>query len=632
MSNSSSGRPKKRAKISNVNKYLQHIPTAQSYEVSYAHRDVITGICMSNVHAMLISASADGIVKFWKRTAPPTKSGPASESPCIEFVKSYQSHSGPVICLTCNAQQNLAATISTDNVIKFYDVANFDVSGYISASDILQENNTKLAPHCCFIDKNQTNLAIGTTSGVILICDSLALNFITSVKLHGSNIVAMKYNILYGVVISADSTGVVEVWRGDEGNVGDSPDRKTNNAKWSSKMATDLYHFMKNKTKIASVVISKNGQRFAILDNKFSAHVYDYFTCKILCSFDESVANYDPAKVADESKVEIKIDQFEYGKRCAVEAEIFDTNIPTGGDITDESVLTKSLQKIGMEFVGDNGRCLVIPNSGAGLTIYDTITKSKVQTIGSNDASQLRYLTLELGDSNFKLDQQTLLAQTPSASNLAIDHEAKDKLDPLLIATCFNKKRIYLFSNHESNIPERDILNEPPEIELTGDIEDGANKLATQAILRTTMGDIHLKLFPDLTPKTVENFVTHARNGYYDDVVFHRVIKGFMIQTGDPLGDGTGGESIWGGEFPDEFHRTLRHDRPFTLSMANAGPNTNGSQFFITTVPTPWLDSKHTVFGRVVAGMDVVSAIENVKADDDRPIEDISISSVDITD
>ena len=137
-------------------------------------------------------------------------------------------------------------------------------------------------------------------------------------------------------------------------------------------------------------------------------------------------------------------------------------------------------------------------------------------------------------------------------------------------------------------------------------------KLGQVAKLGTTMGDIVIKLFPDEVPKTIENFVTHARNNYYDGVIFHRVIKGFMVQTGDPLGDGTGGKSIWGGEFEDEFVRSLRHDRPFTVSMANAGPNTNGSQFFITTIPTPWLDNKHTVFGRVVGGMDVVQAIEKV--------------------
>uniref|UniRef100_A0A8B9NE06 Peptidyl-prolyl cis-trans isomerase n=1 Tax=Accipiter nisus TaxID=211598 RepID=A0A8B9NE06_9AVES len=131
-------------------------------------------------------------------------------------------------------------------------------------------------------------------------------------------------------------------------------------------------------------------------------------------------------------------------------------------------------------------------------------------------------------------------------------------------------------------------------------------------------------------PKTVENFCVHSRNGYYNGHIFHRIIKGFMIQTGDPTGTGMGGESIWGGEFEDEFHSTLRHDRPYTLSMANAGPNTNGSQFFITVVPTPWLDNKHSVFGRVTKGMEVVQRISNVKVNPktDKPYEDISIINI----
>jgi peptidylprolyl isomerase domain and WD repeat-containing protein 1 len=109
--------------------------------------------------------------------------------------------------------------------------------------------------------------------------------------------------------------------------------------------------------------------------------------------------------------------------------------------------------------------------------------------------------------------------------------------------------------------------------------------LGTGAILRTTKGDIHMRLFPDAAPKAVENFVTHSKNGYYDNLIFHRVIKGFMVQTGCPFGDGTGGDSVWGSDFEDEFSREFKHDRPFTVSMANAGPNTNGSQFFVTVAP-----------------------------------------------
>lgn len=104
-----------------------------------------------------------------------------------------------------------------------------------------------------------------------------------------------------------------------------------------------------------------------------------------------------------------------------------------------------------------------------------------------------------------------------------------------------------------------------------------------------------------------------------------------MLQTGDPLGDGTGGESIWKKEFQDEFVRTLKHDRPYTVSMANAGPNTNGSQFFITTVPTPWLDNKHTVFGRVTKGFEVVSLIENLKVNKlDKPYDTVKIISTEV--
>jgi cyclophilin family peptidyl-prolyl cis-trans isomerase len=146
------------------------------------------------------------------------------------------------------------------------------------------------------------------------------------------------------------------------------------------------------------------------------------------------------------------------------------------------------------------------------------------------------------------------------------------------------------------------------------------------ATFHTEKGDIVIELFADKVPSTVNNFVFLARQGFYDDTIFHRVIANFMAQGGDPTGTGRGGP---GYRFKDEFHPSLRHDKPGILSMANAGPNTNGSQFFITHVPTPWLDNKHAVFGQVTSGMDVVLAIP--ERDPQRPQSPgVKLSSVEI--
>ncbi|PKR83857.1 peptidylprolyl isomerase [Heyndrickxia camelliae] len=174
--------------------------------------------------------------------------------------------------------------------------------------------------------------------------------------------------------------------------------------------------------------------------------------------------------------------------------------------------------------------------------------------------------------------------------------------------------------------------------------------------MKTNMGSIKIKLFPEFAPKTVENFVTHSENGYYEGIIFHRVINGFMIQGGDPSGNGTGGQSIYGATFEDEFSPQLFNFRG-ALSMANAGPNTNGSQFFIVQSKqidpsmkaqleqagypeqivneymekggTPWLDFRHTVFGQVVEGMDVVDKIAEVKTNmRDKPEDDVVIEKI----
>ncbi|ASZ08132.1 MULTISPECIES: peptidylprolyl isomerase [Enterococcus] len=186
---------------------------------------------------------------------------------------------------------------------------------------------------------------------------------------------------------------------------------------------------------------------------------------------------------------------------------------------------------------------------------------------------------------------------------------------------------------------------------------DLANEKGPKATIKTNRGDITVQLFPELAPKTVQNFIELAKKGYYDGVIFHRVIPDFMIQGGDPTGTGMGGESIYGESFEDEFSRELFNLRG-ALSMANAGPNTNGSQFFIVNnenVPanmlgqlegagfpaevieaykgggTPWLDFRHTVFGHVVEGMTVVDEIANVqRGPQDRPVHDVVIETIEI--
>ncbi|KAK1050129.1 Peptidyl-prolyl cis-trans isomerase cyp15 [Friedmanniomyces endolithicus] len=230
-------------------------------------------------------------------------------------------------------------------------------------------------------------------------------------------------------------------------------------------------------------------------------------------------------------------------------------------------------------------------------------------------------------------DESITIQMAASDNPLLAESEARDAM---LVTTGASKSRFYMFTNTtQISKSDRDIHNEKPKTlnlhpKASAEAASRNSRMATTATLHTTLGDIHLRLYPQHAPKAVENFTIHVREGYYNNLIFHRVIRKFMIQTGDPLGDGTGGESIWGKEFEDEFTPELRHDRPYVLSMANAGPKTNASQFFITTGEAAWLDGKHTIFGRCVRGMEVVHAIENVRVWKEKPVEDVKIVDVSV--
>jgi len=312
------------------------------------------------------------------------------------------------------------------------------------------------------------------------------------------------------------------------------------------------------------------------------------------------------------------IDEIDYGKRMAVEKEYFSHFTVPSGELMPADVQSTN----------------VIFDASGNFILYPTLLGIKQVNIVTN-----RLCSIIGKVENTERFCVAALYQGKSKGSVAAGtFKPFAQEDPTLFVAAFKKQRFYLFTRREPVEPQgqedigRDIFNERPTADMTSAPTLTPAVLGQAAVVHTTVGDIHLKLFPQECPKTVENFVTHSRNAYYNGHIFHRVIKGFMIQSGDPNGDGTGGQSIWGADFEDEFTRALKHDRPGTVSMANAGTlNTNGSQFFITTVPIPSLDNKHTVFARVTKGMDIVQQIEKVKTDsDDKPLDEVKIVNIKI--
>lgn len=588
--------PKARAKrpLQFEQAYLDSLPSANMYEKSYMHRDVVTHVAVSAAD-FFITGSVDGHLKFWKKK-------PIG----IEFAKHFRSHLGPIEGLAVSLDGLLCCTISNDQSVKIYDVVNYDMMAMIhlpyvpgSAEWVYKQGDVK------------ARLAISDRNSLVVhIYDARAGSNepIISKEIHLEPVKVMKYNPVFDTVISVDAKGLIEYWSPTTLKFPESE------VKFRLKSDTNLFEIVKCKTSVSTMEVSPDGKQFSITSPDRRIRVFWFRTGKLRTVYDESLEVAQDLQRSDAPMY--RLEAIDFGRRMAVDKEIEKTETaPQPNAIFDES---------------------------SNFLIYATLLGIKVVNLQTNKVARIlgkvenndRFLQIALyqGDRSSKK-----VRKIPTAA--ANVNESKDPLtDPTLLCCAFKKHRIYLFSRREPEEPEdatkgRDVFNEKPppdELLAVSDIGKAATtSLPDTVILHTTMGDVHMRLYPEECPKTVENFTTHCRNGYYDNLIFHRVIKGFMIQTGDPLGDGTGGQSIWGREFEDEFHKSLRHDRPFTVSMANAGPNTNGSQFFITTVATPWLDNKHTVFGRVAKGMDVVQAIEKVKTDrGDTPYQDVKILNV----
>ncbi|CAI2163147.1 3521_t:CDS:10 [Funneliformis geosporum] len=566
--------------------YMERLPSADMYERSYMHRDVLNFVAVTKTD-FIITTSVDGHLKFWKKN-----------DKGIEFVKHFRAHIGNINCISVSADGLLLATGSVDKALKVFDVINFDMINMMKLEYVPNS--------ICWVHKRgqaQSLLASSNEAGNIFIYDGRGdgNSLYTVPKLHSHPVHLMTYNEKDHAVISADTSGMLEYW------VPEEPFGLPKTVSFEFKADTDLYEFKKAKTHPTSIKFSSDYNQFVTMSiGDRQVRVFRFKTGKMIRKYDESLAVVSEMQQAGTTIY--KLDDMEFGRRLAVERE-----------------LEKTSQASTMNAVFDES---------GNFIIYPTMLGVKVvKLLGKTEPNRFLNVSLYQGAPNKK----ALVTMEMAASDNPLVRES-ESMDPTLFCTAYKRNRFFMFTKrepdaHESHKGDRDVYNEKPtrEEQTVASTQPTKQKLGNTAILRTTSGDIHIRLFPEYAPKAVENFVTHSKNGYYNNVIFHRVIKGFMIQTGDPLGDGTGGVSIWGNEFEDEFHRDLRHDRPYTVSMANAGPNTNGSQFFITVVPTPWLNNKHTIFGRATAGMDVIHTIENSKTDKmDKPYDDIKVINIEI--
>lgn len=542
-----SAAPKKKRRVLPYEKlYISALPKSTRYSKSLMHKEQLAFLTMTPITEFLITTSTDGVVKFWKKVAEG-----------IEFVKEFKAHQGEVRSVSCSQDGRSFATVGVDKTVKLFDVVTFDLLAVLQLAFV---------PRCvCWVHKKGSSLPI------LAVSDSEAKPSIriydgrgesqepihTITGLHRSPVSLMAYNDHYDCVISVDEGGMVEYWQ-----PGGAYEKPENVFKYKS--STNLFEFKKAKSVPVSLTLSTDGSRFATMslpDRKI--RIFDFASAQLQRTYDESLQVMEEMQQAGTALQ--KLDAVEFGRRLAQEREI------ESPELRDK-----------FNVIFDESGHFILYGSYLGIKVLNTFTNQVVKVYGREEG--FRPLALALYQGQPQKKGVTTVAMAASNNPLL---QASESRDPILVATGVGKVRFYMFTDEEEfSKSTRDVQNEKPVVLGQKKVEEKKKaETGTAAIIHTTYGDIHIRLFPDAAPKTVENFVTHSRRGYYNSTIFHRVIRKFMIQCGDPLGDGTGGESIWGTEFEDEFS-SLRHDKPYTVSMANAGPNTNGSQFFITTEKT----------------------------------------------
>ena len=593
--------PVKRARATDPDEvYIKNLPSCEAYEKSYMHRDIVSHVHVTKTQ-FIITASVDGVIKFWKKT-----------TDGIEFVKNFKSHAGPVedISVTPNGSE-LASISRKDKSVKIFDIVNFDMINMFSLD---------FEPKCVEWIGQDANAGEN-----LIISDSSSNRIFTFASkqssneprnnidhIHKSAVYRMRFNHPHNIIVSVDLDGHVKYWRARNGRYDCI---KHPNA--TPEHDTVVHEFIRgpsDRKLIHNLSFTPNGDFMATTSSDRRIRIYKFKSGKLVREFDESFQ-----KIEEIQRSEMLMNNMDFARRMAIEREL------------DRSSAT-SFENV---LFDQSGHFVIFP-SMLGIKIFNWKSNRLIRILGREETN---FRPLNVG-----LFQGLVYEKVIRKFN--VDTLDSGINDPTLFCSANKKNRFYCFSNRHFEedvtlgeggevIKDRDIFNERPnreEVMAAIEIEQKSKETYENATIHTTLGDIHLKLFSKQAPKACENFCTHAKNGYYNSHIFHRVIKQFMIQTGDPTGTGTGGESIWDDDFEDEFSDELTHEKPFMLSMANCGPNTNGSQFFITVAPCPFLDRKHTIFGRVTKGMDVCQNISKVKINQktDKPYDDIKIISISV--
>ena len=603
----------KKVKLSKVvDVDLERLPCSEWYEYSWMHRKTVTQIVMAPHYDFLITTSMDGVVKFWKK-----------KEIGIEFVKEYRGHSDYVQCLDMTSDGTLLITIGNDKNCCIFDVVTFDMITRLKlpyfAGTVcwLNSKSKHSGKRVAISERNSHKIRIYKPTK----CGPKVIEEVTTVHSASSKVLCLKHNEKYDCCISSDLTGNIELWSTEK------PYDRPQGLDFEFIMETDYVLYRRDKVVPIAMTMSHDGEWIAIKSADHFIRLFRFKTGKMVLAMDESIDRHEELQKQGEEMY--KVDSIEFGKHVAVERQLM-------RGIT-EHIGHHHRRWLRGNVLFDRKNKYLIYSTMMGIKMVSISSGGTVsRLIGRGENVRFLHIALFQGTANVLLGHSQ--AQKLGI-NAIIGHSSGQSTsswseDPSIFATGFGRDRFYMFSNRTNESDEhRDIQNERP-TKMHSKIASHATHrtLGSKAVIRTTFGDIYIKLYAVETPKTVENFTVHSMNGYFNDCIFHRVIRGFMIQTGDPKGDSTGGTSIWGGVFDDEFHRSLKHDRPGTVSMANAGPNTNGSQFFITTTEAKWLDGKHTIFGRVTKGMDVVQAIECVKCDkfNKKPVEPIKIINISV--